>query len=453
MRWIEHKVRQLSPNYRRAVKNIYWMVLGKVVNVISGLLIGVAVARYLGPEKFGLMNYVISYVALFSILATLGTESILVRDLARAPHRRSVLLGTAFALRIILAAGTMMAILATLLVFEADRHVFFMIMVYSITLIFNAFGVIQSYFSAIVLNEYIVKTEIIRTILGAGIKLALLLEHCSLSWFIAASVFDSILVGSGYMYSYLKKAGALSEWRVDWHVGIQLLRESFPMLLSGAAVIIYQKIDAVMIRNMLDAAAAGQFAAALRIVDLGLFLPVVISQTVTPLLVRLHQSSDVVKYREKRQEFMDFMVWSACVLAALISISAAPVIRILYGESYAAAIPVLHIMGWKAVFVALFSASGQIIIVEGLQRYAVFRNILGCAVSVTLNLLLIPVWGVPGSALAAIIAVAVSGYGAHWLIRPYQQLVSIQNAAIVKGWRRCLTVGYSVLTASHREKR
>jgi O-antigen/teichoic acid export membrane protein len=424
----------LSVNRRKVFANVYWAVLGKVVNVVSGLLVGIIVARYLGPDQFGLMNYVISYVMLFSVLSTFGLDGIEIRELSKHNANTDTILGTAFSIRIVFAAITILLILGTLFVFESDRYTFAMVMVYSLSLVCGALNIIRNYFTSIILNEYVVKTEISRTLIGSGIKVILLLNHCSLTWFIIASTFDFVLVGGGYLYSYRKKAGPVLAWRLDFSVARMLIKESFPLLLSGAAVIIYQKIDTVMIRNMLDNASVGQFSVAAKIMELAIFVPLMIAQSVTPLLVKAHQE-DMIRYRAKRQQFMDIMVWSAIAMAFVMSVMAAPTIRILYGEKYLGAIPVLQIMAWKSVFIALSAASAQMIIIENLQRYAVMRNLVGCTVNVLLNFMLIPVWGIKGSAIAAVVTMAFSGYFAHFAITPYRYLVPVQTNAIFLGWK------------------
>lgn len=429
--------RRLSPNRRKVIKNVYWAVLGKVVNIISGLLVGILVARYLGPEQFGVMNYVISYVMLFSVFAAFGLDGIEIRELSKNNAIKETILGTAFSIRLLFAAITVVLILSTLMLFESNAFTFTMVMVYSLSLILSALNVIRNYFTSIVLNEYVVKTEISRTLIGSGIKVLLLLCHCSLTWFIVASTFDFVLIGGGYLYSYRKRAGSICAWAVDIDIARMLIKEAFPMLLSGTAVIIYQKINAVMIRNMMDNASVGQFSVAAKITELAIFIPMVIAQTVTPLLVKAHQENPA-HYREKRQQFMDLMVWSAVVMALAMSVMADPLIRFLYGFSYLNAIPVLQIMAWKAVFVALFGASGQLIIIENLQRYAVVRNIIGCIVSVLFNFLLIPVWGIVGSAIATVLTMAFSGYFSHFFIKPYSYLIPIQTKALFFGWKRML---------------
>lgn len=430
---------RLSSNRKKVVKNVYWAVLGKVVNIVCGLLVGVMVARYLGPEQFGLMNYVISYVMLFSVFATFGLDGIEIRELAKNHDNKDTILGTAFVLRLSFACATVLLVIGTLWCFESDAETSLLVMIYSLSLVFGAFNVIRNYFTSIVLNEYVVKTEISRTLIGSVIKGGLLLSHCSIIWFIVASTFDFMLVGGGFLLSYQKLAGSLRAWRFNASMARMLVRESFPMLLSGTAIIIYQKIDAVMIRNMLDTASVGQFSVAAKLTELSIFVPLVIAQSIAPLLVKAHQE-DPIRYKEKRQQFADIMVWSAIAMALTMSLLAYPVIYLLYGTEYMSAVPVLQIMAWKTVSAALANVSGQIIIIEHLQRYAVLRNLIGCLVCVSLNYLLIPIWGIVGSAISTIITVACAGYFAHLIIKPYNFLVPIQSKALVLGWRQVFKI-------------
>lgn len=60
---------------------------------------GVYVARYLGPERFGLLSYAGSFVGLFTALATIGLDGIMVRKLVKNLKRRDELLGAAFRLK------------------------------------------------------------------------------------------------------------------------------------------------------------------------------------------------------------------------------------------------------------------------------------------------------------------------------------------------------------------
>lgn len=425
----------LTSNQKKIFKNVYWAVLGKIINILSGLFVGILVARYLGPKDYGLMNYVISYVTLFSILANFGMDNIEIRELSKQKVVKEVILGTAFRLRLFFSIITILLISVTLFFFESDPFTVLMVLIYSSSLILSTLNVIRNYFTSIVLNEYVVKTEITRTLTGAVIKIVLLYYHFSLGWFIAASAFDFLFMASGYLFSYKIKVGSVLDWKYDREIAKHLIRESFPLLLSGTAIIIYQKIDQVMIRNMIDNDAVGQFAVASNITELAIFIPMVIAQTVTPLLVKAHQEN-LELYKKKRQQFIDMMIWISIGMSIIMFVAANPAIKVLFGVKYLDAIPVLQIMAWKTVSVALFVSSGQIIIIENIQKFAVLRNIFGCFISIILNLVLIPKYGIIGSAVATIFTMSFTGYFSHIFIRPYKFLFQMQSNSLVFGLMR-----------------
>ena len=430
---------KLSASKRKVLANVGWAMLGKGVRILAEIFVGILVARYLGPEKYGLMSYVVSFVSLFSILATFGLDNIEIRELARDREAKEVLIGTAFRLKLAFAAITIVLIGGIVLAFEPDRFTQTMIMVYAVSILVNSVGVIRNYFTSIVLNEYVVKTEIFRTVVGMGIKVALLVLRAPLAWFIVAVTFDSLLVASGYLYAYAAKVGKVADWRFDRRVAGHLVRQAFPLLLSGAAVLIYQRIDQVMIRNMIDDASVGYFSIAGKFTELILFLPIVMSQTVAPLLVRTRERDEEI-YRQKRQQFVDAIVWTAMLLAVLVCLGAPWLVRWAYGRQYRAASPVLQILAFKAVGTALTASSGQLVIIEHLQKWAVVRNVIGCVVCVGMNYLLIPRFGIVGSAWATIFTVAFTGCLANAFIPPYHAIMKIQIKSLLFGWRELLQV-------------
>ena len=78
----------LSPTKKKVAKNVYWAFLGKIVNMAAALFVGIIVARYLGPSQYGLMNYVISYVAIFEVISEFGLSNIEIRELSHHPDKK-----------------------------------------------------------------------------------------------------------------------------------------------------------------------------------------------------------------------------------------------------------------------------------------------------------------------------------------------------------------------------
>jgi len=87
-------------NLQKVITNAGWLFADRIFRMGVGLFVGVWVARYLGPEQYGILNYAIAFVALFSVLSTLGLDNIVVRELVKHPERQNEILGSAFLLKL-----------------------------------------------------------------------------------------------------------------------------------------------------------------------------------------------------------------------------------------------------------------------------------------------------------------------------------------------------------------
>ena len=424
----------LSPTKEKVVRNVVWAVTGKVVTLLGGLLVGIFVARYLGPEQYGLMSYVMSYVAIFQVLASFGMDQIEIREESKMPDKKDKIIGTAFALKIAFAIITMILVAITIWIFEADSFTKWMIILYSISMIANSFGVIRNYFTSLVWNEYIVKTEITRTFIGAGIKVGLLLLHAPLVWFIAATLFDTILIACGYWVSYRSKINSSKHWKFDKNQAVYLIKQSFPLLLSGAAVVVYQKIDQVMIGNMIDKEAVGYYAVAATFVSIIGFIPTTLAQTISPILVRTYEF-DKTEYQKKAQLFINTSTWIIILVCIIVCALSYPLIRYTYGLQYMAAIPLLQITIFKEIGYCMAQTSGTMIITENIQKVVVLRNLIGCLTCVILNYWLIPLYGVIGAAISSVITAFCTGWLAHSILPPYKHIFKIQTQSLLLGWK------------------
>jgi len=423
----------LSETKEAIMRNLFWAALGKIVNLFSGLLVGIIVARYLGPEQYGLMNYVISYVFLFQTFALFGLDSIEIREEARGQKPFTTIIGTAFYLKLFLGCCLVILAIFTSWMMETDGYTTVLVTIYSLVVVLNSLIVIRNYFTAIVQNEYVVKAEISRTIISIIIKLTLLFLNANLIWFIVAYMFDFVLLGTGYVMAYQAKIGSLREWHFDRDYAKFLLKESFPLLLTNTAVIIYQRIDQVMIGSMIDKSAVGFFSVAAKFTEVLVFLPMILAQTITPILVKAREHN-IAEYKAKAQQFMNFSFWLSLIVAALVSMLAYWIVRYTFGAAYSPAVAVLQVMAFKTASVALSNTAGAMLVTEGLQRYAILRDGFGCLVCVVLNYLLLPRYGIMAAAFVSIASNIAAGYLADALVPAYRHLFVCQTKTLLLGW-------------------
>lgn len=428
----------------KVIRNVFWAVTGKIITLFSTLIVGIFVARYLGPEQYGLMNYVISIVALFGVLSVFGTSEIIIRELSKSELPKEVILGTSFFTRLGLAGIAFGAICIYLYLASEDVSTSILILIYSLSSIFSCFDVIRFYFTSIVQNEYVVKSEILRTLVGAGIKVILLLIEAPLWAFIAALTFDFVLLAGGYIVAYRKKVARLSTWKFDVNFAKFLLKVSSPLLISSAAVIIYQRIDQVMIGKMLDNESLGYFSTAVSFIGIITFIPSIVVQTIAPILVKIRKE-DILRYRREAQRMMNITTWATMIVSIIVSLLSFYIIRYTYGLAYLDAVPVMRILAFKAVGIALTTMGGQLIIIENIHQIAFIRNILACFVCVMCNYLLIPRFGIIGSAWATIITVMFTGGLANIFFPRYHHIFKMQCQSLFLGWKDLIYIKQMVV--------
>lgn len=425
---------------KRAIKNkqiasnVIWSLIGKITTLASSLFVGVLVARYLGPNQYGTMNYAISFVNLFLIIATFGFENIEIREEAKQEKEKLKILGTVFTLRSILSLITFILIGIVAFINETDYNTFGIIVLYAITVMMTPFDVIRNYFTSIVRNEYIVKISILTTIISAIVKLLLVFNHFGLIYFVGSLVFDATTLAIGYCFVYTKNIGKIQAWKFDKRWTKYILRQSFPLLLSGAAATIFLQIDQVMIGNMINKSSVGYFSVASKFIEILIYVPTILIQTVCPVLVRM-RTEDVNGYKVNSQMFMNITVWLCAICGILTCLCSYWVIIITFGEKYYSSIAVLQILSFKIIGVALNIISGQLLIIEEKQKLFVLRSISGCIACVILNLAIIPYYGIKGVAAVAVITQFVAGYFVHLLIPRYRYMFWLQTRALIWGWK------------------
>jgi len=393
--------------FRKYFANTSWLFAEKVLRLVVGLLVGVWVARYLGPERYGLLSYAGSFVGLFSVFATLGLDNIIIRDLVRDEGRRDILLGTAFRLK--LAGGLVVLLfLAVAVTFTSnDAYTNGIVFLTASATLFQSLNVIDFYFQSRVLSKYVVFANIISLFASSLIKVILILLNAPLTAFASMALFDSIILAGGFIFFYKNNRLSPASWKFEKETARRLLKDSWPLILSGMMVSLYMKIDQVMIKEMLGSESVGQYAAAVRISEAWYFIPVVISASLFPAILNAKSLSEVLYY-ERLQKLFDLMVWIAFAVALPMTFFSHRLITLLYGISYEGASHVLMIHIWAGVFVGLGVVSGKWYLSENLQRLAFWRTFAGTIINVLLNLILIPVFYIEGAAFATLASQAVA---------------------------------------------
>ncbi len=131
------------------LSNAGWLYLDRLVRGVLALIVGILIARYLGPQSFGKYSYAISIVLLVVFISNLGMDTIVVREIVDEPENESEILGTAFFMR--LGAGIvayLVAVIAAVVTRTDDPGAALLVAVIGLYPIFQAGDVIDFFFQA-----------------------------------------------------------------------------------------------------------------------------------------------------------------------------------------------------------------------------------------------------------------------------------------------------------------
>jgi PST family polysaccharide transporter len=384
--------------------NISWLSADRIVRLGVGLIVGLWVARYLGPGQYGALNFASAFVALFGPLAVLGLDSVVIRDLAAQPDQERRTLGTAFILKLV--GGVTSGILA-ILVFALSRpedtRLQWLVVIFSGGVLFQSMDVVDFWFQAQVRSKHVVLARNASFLILAVARVIMILSHASLAAFAWATLAELALCALGLLIIYTNAGRSVLSWIPQMKRAREVLRDSWPLFLAGISIALYMRLDQVMIGYLLDESSVGIYSVAIRLVEIWYFLPTAIAASVLPGLIQVRSENEQL-YKTRLQTVYDVMGALSLVLAAGISLLSGLIIGILYGQAYAAAAPVLSIYAWGTVPVFLGVASSQHFLVENRNRVSLFRTFVGLVINVILNLILIPVWGPAGAAFASLVS-------------------------------------------------
>jgi len=395
--------------FRKYFANTSWLLGERVLRMAVSLFVGIYVARYLGPERFGLLSYALSFVGIFVALATLGLDEVVVRELVKTPEQREKILGTSFLLKLV---GTLLmwaAILVAIPFTENDFQTNILIIIIAFGVLFQAFNVIDLSFQADVKSKYVVHAQFVQLIISSIVKIILVFNEAPLIWFASVFFLDAIVLALGLVFTYLHNSNKIFSWKWSYETSKNLLHDSWPLIFAGIVVSVYMKIDQLMIKEMLGAKEVGLYAAAVKLSEAWYFIPMAIASSLYPAIINARVFQKEVYY-QKIQNLFDLMVWIAVSIALPTTFLSTLVVEFLYGKEYLGSSSVLIIHIWTGVFVFLGVASSKYLLAENFIKKTFYRTFIGALLNIIMNYYLIRIIGIEGAAISTLVSHFFAAY-------------------------------------------
>lgn len=384
------------------IKNTSWLLADNFIKLIVGLFIGAWMARYLGPEEFGIYSYAISFVAIFGSLATLGLDNIIVRELVKNENNGEIL-ATSFILKIIGAVLSLVLLYIGLFILNLSYEVEIIAFIIGFSFIFQTFNVIRLYFQSVVKSKYFVLANMISVLMSAILKITLILTNSPLVDFAKVFLFDAFSLSLFLVYFFMKKTDFKSfNYLFNTKIASELLKDSWPLIFATVASVIKLKLGQVMLGNLGSFEDVGYYSAALRISELWFIIPVLLGSSIYPALIKARKDGEHI-LRSRVLIITKGMLVFAIPFAAIVSIMSSLIMSFLFGRDFEEAGQYLSLQIWSGLpYVVLFAYS-QVTYIERKTKIHLYLAVLSIISIAIFNYWLIPMFGGIGAVYASLI--------------------------------------------------
>jgi O-antigen/teichoic acid export membrane protein len=385
------------------MRSIQWTSISRVFTLVFSLITTMIVARHLGPETFGTLSYIISLVGIFGVLANLGIDNIVFREIVLHKEKRDEILGSALILKLLTGLITICIILVSLLFINETLHTELLIFILSLSFITQPLTLFSFDFLKDNESKYVTVTQVITLFISNGLKIASVFFYSSLLLFIIILILENIIAGIIYVYQIKKIKHRSLNLKVTKKQLFFILTLALPLTLFSAFSEIYARIDQIMLKHYLDGTSVGLYAAAARLTELWHVLPNILFAALFPALANSALQSNS-EYKKRFKIFSTVLIISSTIISVLVFFTSNFIVRTIYGEDFIEAGSILAIY--------IFSLPGSFI--SGLiYQDLIIKNKIWLItilpgstmiINIALNIYLIPLMGTTGAAIATVIS-------------------------------------------------
>ncbi|NSL85353.1 flippase [Chitinophaga sp. Mgbs1] len=383
-------------------ENSAWLLADKVSKLFPGILVLALLARHLGPEQFGIWNYAIALTTIVGSMALLGMDKIAVKELVKNIDRRAAVITSIIFMRFTAALICMLISIAIVGATRQHQAVYIVCTVFSsFTVLLQSFDVFDYYYQVQNDVRKVIIPKISVFLLFSVFKLIAIALNATLVAFLWITLLELVVTYAVILLLYSRYYERLSWNDIDMPLVKGLLAQSWPLMFSNLVVVLFVKVDQVLLDVLGNPYQLGVYVVAARISELGYAIPTVIATAMLPDLIRQKKISEA-SYLRTLEKWLRLSFWVSFLVAWAVMFTAHLIIPFLYGSRYLAASPILMIHIWAGIPVFLCSVLVQHLIIEGAYKNYMYANIAGLIVNVGVNFLLIPVYGGVGAAIATV---------------------------------------------------
>jgi O-antigen/teichoic acid export membrane protein len=410
-----------------SLKNNFFALTARALEGSKVIFASIIVARFFSPEDFGRYSYIIGISSVIAVIAEFRLQSVMTKKIMQDPKSIGETIGSAISANIVFSAiGFLIA--SVYLAFENDKAIVIGAYIYIASFFYKAPRAFRVYFISTEKNITIAKCEIIASIISLAMVLTFVSLKLNLAWVIFARSLDFLISGILLTAAFNIETKGEIKLNTKYSAAKSMTLLSAPLVFSGAAMILLQRMDLILVRQFLGDHAAGLYSSAATAMSLFSIIPLVISETLAP---RIFKNNANQKNRHLQQRFSDIVVFTGIMMSLCMALATPLFIKLLYGPIYIEAQQAMYILSACPALIALGAASGQIIVADGNQNQTFIKSIIAFIINGILNLFLIPKIGINGAAISTVSGLLIANLIGHRIIPIYRYLFTMQMKSLL----------------------
>lgn len=399
-----------------------------IFSLTASLIVGIAVARYLGPEMYGIIAFATAVYTLLVIIVSLGIDDIIMKDMLQHEERQGSIQGSALFVKSA-AAFLVYGIIFIYFLINYSGEKLYSVLIITGAVLFQPLSVFSCIFLINAQAKYTSIARMISYTLSSLLKIILIIFKAPVTYFAFAVFIDYAVLYLTVILMYKYKKYTVSGWYMDISYIKYILKSAVPLFAAVLFYTFYQKITVIIISSMYSDYASGIYSAAARLTEIWYLVPAVLMTAFYPAVVKAKQISE--EEYNKRIKTLFYVTTIPFILMAFFAALLSPfIIKILYGEKYIQSSIVLALTIWSVPFISFYVISSKCFILENKVKHLLLRSALSFILIIILNYVLGSIYYLEGFSLALLISSFISFFLADLFFKDTRELFFIKLLSI-----------------------
>lgn len=399
-----------------------------IFSLTASLIVGIAVARYLGPEMYGIIAFATAVYTLLVIIVSLGIDDIIMKDMLQHEERQGSIQGSALFVKSA-AAFLVYGIIFIYFLINYSGEKLYSVLIITGAVLFQPLSVFSCIFLINAQAKYTSIARMISYTLSSLLKIILIIFKAPVTYFAFAVFIDYAVLYLTVILMYKYKKYTVSGWHIDISYIKYILKSAVPLFAAVLFYTFYQKVTVIIISGMYSDYASGIYSAAARLTEIWYLVPAVLMTAFYPAVVKAKQISE--EEYNKRIKALFYVTTIPFILMAFFAALLSPfIIKILYGEKYIQSSIVLALTIWSVPFISFYVISSKCFILENKVKHLLLRSVLSFILIIILNYVLGSIYYLEGFSLALLISSFISFFLADLFFKDTRELFFIKLSSI-----------------------